>query len=247
MLQIVLQSERLRRVKFHNVRSFLSNESMTQFLPAELFRIGYFNGLLVAVYIVLLTIFLYGVLRPRQPSEWKSAGAAQAWVIALYAEMYGIPLTAYLVMGWLGRGTAEAERHFNGHLWPVILGFDETQVEWAQFLFTVVGQTLVLAGALLAIIGWRQLHRAVRENRLAQNGLYRYVRHPQYTGFFLFLLGSMINWPTLITMVTLPILWVVYLRLARTEERLAIAQFGDEYRNYMTHTGRFVPWLGKTM
>ena len=73
------------------------------FLRNEVIRIGYFNWWLVGAYIVLLTIFLFGILRPRKKSEWKSAGAAQAWIIALYAEMYGTPLTAYLVMGWLGR------------------------------------------------------------------------------------------------------------------------------------------------
>ncbi len=78
---------------------------------------------------------------------------------------------------------------------------------------------------------------------MAQTGLYRYIRHPQYTGFFLFLLGSIINWPTIPTLVTLPVLWWVYLRLAKAEERDAIDKFGDQYRRYMSETGRFVPGL----
>ncbi len=218
---------------------------MFEFLRNEVFNIDYFNWWLVAAYIGLLGVFLYGILRPRRKSEWKSAGAAQAWVIALYAEMYGTPLTAYLVMNLLGRSEQDAERHFNGHLWPIVMGFDSASVEMAQFVFTVVGQTLVLVGALLAIFGWRQIHRAVKSNKMAQTGLYKYVRHPQYTGFFLFLLGSMINWPTLITLLTLPILWLVYLKLARSEEQDAIAVFGDRYRRYMSRTGRFIPGLGK--
>lgn len=212
---------------------------------ANLFDVGYFNWWLVAAYVILLGIFLYGLLRPRQKTEWKSAGAAQAWVIALYAEMYGIPLTAYLTMGVLGRSREDAENHFNGHLWPIVFGVDASIVEYVQFCFTVVGQSLVLVGALLAIIGWRQLHRAVRNNEMATTGLYRYIRHPQYTGFFLFLLGSMINWPTLATLLTLPLLWWVYLRLAKTEEQDAIARFGETYRKYMANSGRFLPGIGK--
>jgi protein-S-isoprenylcysteine O-methyltransferase Ste14 len=209
------------------------------------FHIGYFNFWLVAIYIALLSIFLFGILRPRRKSEWKSAGVAQAWVIALYAEMYGVPLTAYWVMNWLGRSRADAEVHFNGHLWPVLLQFQPATVELAQFWFTVIGQLFILVGALLAIFGWRQLYIAVKQNRMAKTGLYRYIRHPQYTGFFLFLVGSMINWPTAITMLTLPILWAVYLRLARVEEGVAIESFGDSYRQYMAETGRFLPCIGR--
>ena len=218
---------------------------MPQTLTDEILRIGYFNWFLVAAYIVLLGAFLYGVLRPRRKSEWKSAGAAQAWVIALYAEMYGTPLTAYLVMGWLGRSSKDAETHFNGHLWPLVFGFSESTVELAQFWSALIGETLIVAGALLAVFGWRQIHKAVRNNEMAQTGLYRFIRHPQYTGFFLFLLGSIINWPTLLTLLTLPVLWFVYLRLAKSEEQDAIAAFGDKYREYMSRTGRFLPGIGK--
>ncbi len=210
----------------------------------NLFSIGYFNWWLVAAYIVIVGVFLYGILQPRRKKEWKSAGAAQAWVIALYAEMYGIPLTAYLLMGWLGRSRDDAEKHFNGHLWPILFGWDEQSTILAQFIFTVVGQGLILVGAILAVVGWRQLHSAVKAGRMATGGLYKYVRHPQYTGFFLFLLGSMINWPTLMTMLTLPLLWFVYLKLAKSEEEDAITEFGDNYREYMDRTGRFLPSFG---
>jgi protein-S-isoprenylcysteine O-methyltransferase Ste14 len=214
---------------------------MFEIVPSAWIQIGYFNWWLVAAYIVLVGIFLYGLLQPRRKSEWRSAGAAQAWVIALYAEMYGLPLTAYLAMGWLGRSRSDAETHMNGHLWPVFLGFEDTDLIYAQFWFTLIGQTMVLVGAILAIVGWRQLHRAAKQGEMATGGLYRFIRHPQYTGFFLFLIGSVINWPTLPTLLTLPLIAWVYWRLARQEEQDAIRQFGDAYRDYMKGTGRFLP------
>ncbi len=218
-------------------------ETHTMFESYEMLQVGYFNWWLVGAYILLLSVFLYGILQPRKKSEWKSAGVAQAWVVALYAEMYGTPLTAYLVMNFLGRTKSDAEQHFNGHLWPVLFGFSEQNLIIAQFWFTLFGQMMILIGALLAIVGWRQLYQSVKAKKMADSGLYRYIRHPQYTGFFLFLLGSMINWPTLITMLTLPVLWLVYLKLARDEEQIAIRQFGARYLEYMRTTGRFLPKL----
>ena len=210
-------------------------------LQIDKFEIGYFNGWLVVIYILLVSVFLLGILRPRRKVEWKSAGVAQAWVMALYAEMYGVPLTAYFVMAWVGRTQADAENHFNGHLWPIIFSVPEAYLRPTQIWLTFIGQLLIVSGGLLAVIGWREIHRAVASNSLAQTGLYHFIRHPQYTGFYLFLIGSVINWPTLLTFFTLPVLCWVYRRLAIAEEQDALETFGTDYQKYMQRTGRFVP------
>jgi hypothetical protein len=203
---------------------------------AEVFRIGYHNWYLVAFYIVLVGVFVFGVLRPRRRTEWRSAGMAQGWVIALYAEMYGLPLTMYLV-AWLTGRTEYATDHFHGHAWAYLFGWGET----GAIVCDLVGQLLIVAGAVLGIIGWRQIYRGKGE--LVCTGLYRRIRHPQYTGFFLFLIGSVINWPTLITLLMLPVLLVVYYRLAKAEEADALTHFGDEYRRYKATSGMFWPRL----
>ena len=197
-------------------------------MQIDKFEIGYFNGWLVVIYILLVSVFLLGILRPRRKVEWKSAGVAQAWVMALYAEMYGVPLTAYFVMAWVGRTQADAENHFNGHLWPIIFSVPEAYLRPTQIWLTFIGQLLIVSGGLLAVIGWREIHRAVASNSLAQTGLYRFIRHPQYTGFYLFLIGSVINWPTLLTFFTLPVLCWVYRRLAIAEEQVALETFGTD-------------------
>jgi hypothetical protein len=199
-------------------------------------RIGYHNWWLVAFYIALLGVFLFGILRPRRRAEWQSAGVAQGWVIALYAEMYGLPLTMYLV-AWLTGKSEFATEHFRGHAWAYLFGWGET----GAIVCDVVGQLLIVAGAVLALIGWRQIYRG--DGELVNTGVYRRIRHPQYTGFFLFLLGSIVNWPTLITVVMLPVLLVVYYRLAMEEEADVLAQFGDDYRRYQVTTGMFWPRL----
>jgi len=201
-----------------------------------MFPVDYHQWPLVAAYILILGVFLYGILRPRRRSEWRSAGVAQAFIIALYAEMYGLPLTMYLV-AWLTGRTEFAQDHFHGHAWAFLLGWGDD----GAIVFDIVGQLLIVCGAALALAGWRQVHRG--RGTLVTGGLYRFVRHPQYTGFFLFLLGSVLNWPTLPTLIMLPVLLWVYYRLARTEECEAEAAFGEAYRDYRQRSGMFVPRL----
>ena len=197
-------------------------------------RIGYGNWVLVGGYAVLLSVFVYGLLRPRTKVAWRSAGAVQAFVIALYAEMYGLPLTMYVV-AWLTGRSQFVHDHFYGHAWAYLFGWGDT----GAIVLDIVGQILIVAGAFLALAGWRQVHRA--QGQLVTQGLYRWMRHPQYSGFFLFLSGSLVNWPTLPTLLMFPALVVIYLRLARTEEDEALARFGEAYQLYREATPMFVP------
>lgn len=204
-----------------------------------MFRVDYNQWPLVLSYIIILGVFLYGILRPRRRAEWRSAGVAQAFVIALYFEMYGIPLTMYLV-AWLTGRTEFAQDHFHGHAWAFLLGLGET----GAIVFDIVGQLLIACGAALALVGWRQVHRGY--GTLVTNGLYRLMRHPQYTGFFLFLFGSLVNWPTLPTLLMFPVLLWIYFRLARAEELEAESAFGEAYRDYRQRSGMFFPKLRKS-
>lgn len=200
----------------------------------EVFRIGYHNPALVGFYLLLVGGFIYGVLRPRSAAEWRSLGVAQAFVVALYAEMYGLPLTMF-GLAWLTGRADFTNDHFHGHAWAYLLGWGET----GAIALTVLGNLMVAAGGLLALVGWRQIHRS--GGQLVCTGLYRRVRHPQYTGFFLFLTGSIVNWPTLPTLLMFPVLLWVYTRLARDEEKAAEQRFGAEYDRYRAVTGRFLP------
>lgn len=206
----------------------------------DLFRVGYYNWFWVAFYVLIVGAFIFGLLRPRKKSQWQSFGAAQAWVIALYAEMYGLPLTMYLLAGFVGRSKDELTSNFQlGHFWPVLFGTDN---EHWLLATTIAGQTLIVAGAALAFRGWRRIHRS--QGKLVTDGIYRHIRHPQYTGFYLFLIGSIVNWPTILTVCMLPVLFWVYYRLARAEEADALAEFGEKYRQYMGRSGMFLPRFG---
>lgn len=193
------------------------------------------NWGLVLLYALLATGFIYGLLRPKRRTEWRSAGIAWAWVIALYAEMYGLPLTLYLLSAILGPDFAPTDFQ-RGHLWPQLLGLESAT--WS-LAFAVAGNLLIAAGALLALAGWRTLYRG--RDRMVTEGIYQFLRHPQYVGFFLFILGSIVNWPTLPTLLMAPLLLLTYYRLALKEEQEALERFGQAYQDYASQVGRFWP------
>ena len=197
-------------------------------------NVGFYRIDLVIIYIVFVLVLLYGILRPRQKREWRSAGITGAWAIALYSEMYGFPLTLYVLSNIFGPHLSPQEFQ-NGHVWAPLFGLGD---HW-NLAFTIAGQTLVLVGTVLAIVGWRHLwpHR----NEIATQGIYRYIRHPQYSGCIIFILGSMVNWPTIITFLSAPLLIIVYYRLALQEEKENLEKFGNNYATYMQRSGRFFP------
>jgi protein-S-isoprenylcysteine O-methyltransferase Ste14 len=99
-------------------------------------------------------------------------------------------------------------------------------------------------GFWLIAAAWRSLHEAARADRLATSGLYAHVRHPQYDGFLLVMIGFLLQWPTIPTLVMFPILAVVYTRLARSEEHEVAARFGTEWDDYGARTPAFLPHFG---
>jgi len=193
---------------------------------------------LVAVMVVVASWVLYRYLTPKTWREWASAGLVQAFIIALYAEMYGFPLTIYLLVRFFGldRGTV------NASLWSTLFGFGEL----GMIVFMIPGYILLFAGIGLFAQGWRELYRARQQNRLVTDGLYGVVRHPQYLGLFVALFGEgIVHWPTVFSVGLFPIIVLAYTYLARKEERRMVEQFGDEYRAYQRRVPMFIPGTGQ--
>jgi protein-S-isoprenylcysteine O-methyltransferase Ste14 len=90
--------------------------------------------------------------------------------------------------------------------------------------------------------GWALIHAA--KGGLITSGLYASVRHPQYSGLFLVVIGMLIQWPTIITGLMFPVLISVYYRLSKREESEMLARFGDEYRQYRDKIPMFIPKWG---
>ncbi len=194
---------------------------------------------LTAIMVVIASWILYRYVAPKGRREWSRAGLVQAFIIALYAEMYGFPLTIYVLTGFLGIDIPQL--HDSGHLVATLFGAGIL----GQTVEMVIGYGFLFLGVSLLIEGWREVYLASRAGRLATDGLYGVVRHPQYLGIFVALFGELVHWPTLPTLALFPVIVWAYVRLARKEEARMLEAFGDEYRAYQTRVPRFVPRWGE--
>ncbi len=195
---------------------------------------------LVVVNSAIFIIFAFSFFKPRTKRDWRSFSAFSAFLVALFAEMYGFPLTIYLLSGWLQTSYPGIDwlSHDAGHLPEMLFGW-KANPHFGPF--HILSFVFIGGGFLLLSAAWPVLYRAQRDGRLATDGPYAYVRHPQYAGFVAILFGFLLQWPTVLTLMMFPVLVVMYWRLAVHEERAAEAEFGDEYRRYATPLPRFIP------
>jgi methanethiol S-methyltransferase len=194
---------------------------------------------LVLVNVGLFVGFLISFANPASKIEWRSLGVFSAFIVALFVEMYGFPLTIYLLTSWLGNRypVTDPFSHANGHLWGVFFGIRSDHGTVLHLLSNV----FIIGGAVLIAHGWSAIHRG--QGQLVTSGPYAYVRHPQYVGFIAIISGFLIQWPTLITLLMAPILIIRYIRLAKREEAAAMRRFPQEYRAYMARVPAWMPAL----
>jgi protein-S-isoprenylcysteine O-methyltransferase Ste14 len=199
--------------------------------------------LLMAVNSALFILFAASFARPKDAPDWRALGAFSAFVVALFTEMYGFPLTVYLLSGWLGTRYPALDPfgHDAGHLWSTLFGLTGDPHLGALHILSNI---LIVLGMFIVAKAWHVLHSAQAKGELATTGPYAIVRHPQYVGFIAVLFGFLLQWPTLLTMLMFPVLVLMYRRLARWEEAATCKSFPKDYPGYAQRVPAFIPHIG---
>ncbi len=198
---------------------------------------------LVVINSAIFIIFAISFFHPKTRRDWRAMGAFSAFVVALFTEMYGFPLTVYLLSGLFGGAVPGLTlTHSGGHIWNDLVGWTGDP---HLSPFHLLSYALIGAGFLTITSAWRVLWSAQRSGELAVTGLYARLRHPQYAGFLLIMIGFLAQSPTLATLAMFPVLVVVYRRLAIGEEREAREAFGAQWDAYAARTPRFIPRVGR--
>lgn len=195
---------------------------------------------MVIINSAIFIMFAFSFAPPQDKRDWRSLGAFSAFLVALFTEMYGYPLTIFVLSGWLAEQFPQIDwlAHDSGHLLEMMFGW-EANPHFGPF--HIASNILIIGGFILIASAWKVLHAAQREGRLSTEGLYQRMRHPQYLGFILVMTGFLLQWPTLLTLVMYPILVFMYVRLARHEEADARRQFGETYDQYARSIPAFIP------
>ena len=198
---------------------------------------------LVIINSLVFIIFAFSFTKPRTSRDWRSFSAFSAFIVALFAEMYGFPLTIYLLSGWLQSRYPGVDwfAHDSGHLFEMIFGW-RANPHFGPF--HLLSMALIGGGFILLSSAWKVLYQAQRTHHLATTGPYAKVRHPQYDAFVLIMFGFLLQWPTILTLLMFPVLVWMYARLARREEQEAVEEFGDAYVRYIQKTPAFFPRMG---
>ena len=202
---------------------------------------GYGLWFLVVFNSLLFIFFAASFFHPQSKRDWRALGGFSAFIVALFTEMYGYPLSVYLLSGPLsGLMPGVNLSHNSGHLWNDLIGWKgDAHVS----PFHLASYVFIGGGFWLIAAGWKHLYEAQKAHRLATTGPYAYVRHPQYAGFVVIMVGFLLQWPTFATLLMFPVLLVVYRKLAIREERDVAADFGAEWEAYAHELPRFVPRL----
>ena len=189
---------------------------------------------------LVFIIFAFSFTKPKSTRDWRTLGMFSAFIVALFAEMYGFPLTIYLLSGWLATRFPGVDflAHDAGHLLEVMFGW-RANPHFGPF--HIVSNILIAGGFWLLASAWKVLYAAQAAGTLATAGPYAHLRHPQYAAFVVIMAGFLLQWPTVITLAMFPVLVVAYVRLARDEERTAAATFGSEWQQYTQQAPAFFP------
>ena len=204
-------------------------------MPTGRMGSGFGDWPAVILSVLLLSLFIVAFLRPFKRQNWTSLGITEAFLISLFTEMFGIPLTVYFLSSFFGIPVTPNAHLLIYALVSVGLGTSQT---W-ELIGVVITATMLLVAAYLIVEGWRTVY--LGKGGLVTSGIYAHIRHPQYLGILLISAALILMMTTIPTLIMFPIMTYAYYRLARNEEKLMAQKFGDEYLQYKRKVPMLIP------
>lgn len=199
------------------------------------------NSDIIILNVILFFLFaLIGSFDLRRKSKSRQVGAATAatvivaesfgfsqrlvsllsFVVGFYIQMQGLAVSAYALLWLFGQNP-------NGYL-----SF--------SYMLEIPGIAIFGVGCAFVVFGWDKIFNA-KNKLLVTNGLYKYVRHPQYLGILIATFGMIVYKFSPISLLLWPILLFLYYRLARNEEKIMENIFGQQYVDYKKRVHMFLP------
>lgn len=189
----------------------------------------------VLLYAILFSSFAIFLIYPFRREKWQRCNIVYvAFIIALFTEMFGFPLTIYMLSSLMPLPAADFGP-------AVALYVDIPGIQFRMLTTSLIAGIITIAAGSLIVLGWKEIYRNRKSKRLVTNGIYRYIRHPQYTGIIMITTAWLFAWPTLPTLFLWPVLAVAYYKLARREETVMLEKFGEEYEGYKKRVPMLLP------
>ena len=189
------------------------------------------NWFLVILYVSLFLLILIFLRPDKNKGIWKKVkGVYIAYIVALFTEMFGIPLTLYFFSFYFSN-FEPAETLF-------ALEFEFMGSRMRLLATSAIAGVISLLSAVVIAIAWKQIYNA--KGKLVTDGVYKFSRHPQYFALILIIIFWTMAWPTFLTITLGTILVISYVWLARQEEKELERIFGKKYLEYKKTVPMFI-------